>query len=129
MSRARRAAKPSLGEKVATASARNCRVGPRKVRHVADLLRGLSLAQANRQLAHIHRPSAVPILQRLLKSALNNANQSDEGQRFKPDELIIGGIYVDGARVTTRYQARAMGRAAVIRKRTSHVTVELYKRP
>ena len=127
MARARRGAKPRLGELKATAKLHYTRVGPRKVRAVADLIRGLTVDAAQNQLAVLHRPSAVPLLVRLLKSALSNA--SLKGESFNAGELIIGEIFVDGGPTTTRFQPRAMGRAAVIRKRTSHVTVRLYSHP
>lgn len=127
MSRARRARKPALGDKVATAKTRYYSVGPRKVRDVADLIRGLTVREAETQLALLHRPSSVPMLKRLLKSAVSNAN-SDE-TKHEPEDLIIGVIYVDGGPISGRYRPRAFGRTAPIRKRTSHVTVELYARP
>ncbi|MCH8332318.1 50S ribosomal protein L22 [Candidatus Sumerlaeota bacterium] len=127
MSRARRAASPKLGEKVSTARARYLRVGPRKIRDVADLIRGLTLDRAQQTLATLHRPSGVPIIRRLLSSALSNANHDD--RTYKAEELIIGEIFVDGGPTSGRFRPRAMGRAAVIRKRTSHVTVHLFERP
>lgn len=128
MSRARRARKPALGEKVAIAKTRYYPVGPRKVRDVADLIRGLTVAEAEAQLALLHRPSSVPMLKRLLKSAVSNANSGEETRR-EPEDLIIGVIYVDGGPISGRYRPRAYGRTAPIRKRTAHVTVELYARP
>ena len=127
MSRARRGDNPELGTKVAMAKLRYTRVGPRKIRAVADLLRGLDVTRAMAQLSILHRPSAVPLLQRLIKSAVSNANT--EGERYNEDDLIIGSITVDGGPVTARFRPRAMGRSARIRKLTSHVTVELYTSP
>lgn len=126
MSTARRAKDPNLGAKVATAKVRYHRAGPRKVRAVVDLIRGLSVAEAQAQLAAVHRPSSVPMLKRLLKSALSNANQADES--YKAEELLVGVAYVDGGPTSGRYRPRAMGRATPIRRRTSHVTLELYTR-
>lgn len=127
MSRARRARKPRLGDKVATAKTRYYAVGPRKVRQVADLIRGLTIPEAEAQLAMLHRPSSVPMLKRLLKSAVSNANHEDH--KHEPGDLIIGVIFVDGGPTTGRYRPRAYGRTAPIRKRSSHITVELYARP
>ena len=129
MSRARRAAKPKLGDVVSVARVRYVKVGPRKVRDVVDLLRGLSLSEAQRQLGVIHRPSSVPMLVRLLKSAFSNANQNLDGGHFKPEDLIVGEITVDGGPVTGRFRPRAMGRATPIRRRISHVTVKLHRHP
>lgn len=127
MSRARRARKPALGEKVAIAKTRYHSVGPRKVRQVADLIRGLTVPEAEAQLALLHRPSSVPMIKRLLKSAVSNANH--EEHRHEARDLIIGVIFVDGGPTTGRYRPRAYGRTAPIRKRSSHITVELYARP
>jgi large subunit ribosomal protein L22 len=127
VARARRARKPALGEKVATAKTRYYAVGPRKVRDVADLIRGLTVPEAEAQLAILHRPSSVPMLKRLLKSAVSNANH--EEHRHDPGDLIVGVIYVDGGPTSGRYRPRAYGRTAPIRKRSSHITVELYTRP
>ena len=127
MSRTKRKNKPKLGRLVSTARSRNHNAGPLKVRFVADTLRGLTVRDAQARLTAIHRPSSVPMLKRLLKSAVANANQGDE--RFKPEELVIGEIYVDGGRMARRFRPAPMGRAVVIRKRSSHVTVNLYAHP
>ena len=128
MSRARRAAKPRLGHKVSTAKVRYARLSPRKVRAVADLIRGLTAAEAQVRLSGLHRPSSVPMLQRLIKSAVSNASTL-EGASFDAVDLIIGTIMVDAGPVQGRFRPRAMGRAAVIRKKTTHVLVELFARP
>lgn len=124
MSRARAAQRPELGDLVATAKARFTGIPARKARYVADLIRGLTVAQAERQLGHIHRPSAVPIVSKVLKSAVANAQDKEEAG--EPAELLVGEIMVDGGPTARRFQARAMGRACTIRKRTSHVTIKLY---
>lgn len=128
MGRARRSNKPVLGERVATAKLRYYPVGPRKVRFVVDLLRGLTVAEAEAQLAAIHRPSSVPMLKRLLNSAVSNANHESD-HHYEPEDLILGVITVDGGPTSGRFRPRAMGRANPIRKRSSHITVELYTRP
>lgn len=128
MSRARRAQKPALGPMVSTAKVRYYGVGPRKVRLVADLIRGLTVAEAESQLLVLHKPSAAPIVKRLLKSAVSNANQNSE-TRYDGEELIIGSIFVDSGPILKRFHARAMGRGAPIRKRTCHVTVQLHSQP
>ena len=125
MSRARHAKKPVLGDKVSMAKVRYYGVGPRKVRMVADLIRGLTVAQAEHQLMVLHKPSGAPIIHRLLKSAMSNANQNAE-QKHQPEDLIVGTICVDSGPFQRRFQPAPMGRALPIRKRTSHVTDELY---
>jgi large subunit ribosomal protein L22 len=132
MSRGRRARTPELGEKVAEAKVRYYGVGPRKVRLVADLIRGLTVPEAEQQLLVLHKPSAVPLVKRLLKSAVSNANNAHRegnGPEYKVDQLIVGAITVDSGPIAKRYHARAMGRGAPIRKRSSHITVQLYSQP
>lgn len=125
MSRARAAKKPVLGEIVSTAKARFTGIPARKARYVADLIRGLTVADAEKQLSYVHRPSAVPIVGKLLKSAVANAEGRED---FSDDsaELVIGEIMVDAGPMLKRFQARAMGRGCQIRKRMSHVTIKLY---
>jgi len=108
-----------VGEVVSRATARFLPVGPRKIRFVADLIRGMTVAEAQTQLSLIHRPSAVPLLQTLLKSAAANSQRPDS------DDLVIGRIWTDGGPMAKRWRPRAYGRPATIRKRTCHVTVEL----
>src|SRR4051812_38830660 len=118
MSRARAARKPLLGEVVATAKARFTGIPARKARYVADLIRGLTVAEAEHQLAHVHRPSAVPIVGKVLFSAVANAKVKEV--EADSADLVIGEIFVDGGPTLKRFQARAMGRACTIRKRMSH---------
>jgi large subunit ribosomal protein L22 len=127
MSRARSADKPKLGDMVSVARMRYYGVGPRKVRFVADAIRGLTVGEAQARLAAIHRPSGVPILSRLLKSAVSNANQSLEGAHFEENDLIVGRVLVDGGPMIKRFRPMSMGRAGKIRKRTCHIRVELYE--
>lgn len=124
MSRARAARKPVLGDFVSTAKARFTGIPARKARYVADLIRGLTVAEAEQQLNNVHRPSAVPIVGKALRSAL--ANAKDKEAESDPALLVVGEIFVDDGPILKRFQARAMGRACSIRKRMSHVTVKLY---
>lgn len=122
--KARAARRPVLGEQVSTATARFARVGPRKVRAVADLIRGLTVGEAQEQLMVLHRPSAEPLVSKVLKSAVANAKHKEvEGDL---EELLVGEIFVDGGPMLKRFQPRAMGRAGMIRKYTSHLTIRLY---
>jgi large subunit ribosomal protein L22 len=123
MSRARAARRPQLGEFVASARARFTGVPARKTRYVADLVRGLTVAQAQIQLGATHRPSGVTIVSRLLKSAVANASAKEVAD---PESLLIGEIYADGGPMLKRFQAAPMGRAMQVRKRMSHLTIKLY---
>ncbi len=109
-------------QQVSEASALFVRVPPRKARYVADLIRGKTVAQAFQILRFTMRPSTVPIIERLLKSAVSNV---DKKEHPDTDSLIISRINVDGGPVLKRYQPRAMGRACMIRKRSSHIAITL----
>ncbi|HOE97224.1 MAG TPA: 50S ribosomal protein L22 [Candidatus Sumerlaeota bacterium] len=127
MSKARAARKPNLGAVVTSATVRFTRVPPRKARIVADLLRGLTVEEAQEQLQLVHRPSAAPVISNLLKSAVANARTGERAEGVDPEELIIGEIFVDGGPMLKRYRPKAFGRANIIRKRMSHITIRLYR--
>lgn len=100
---------------------KNLRISPRKVRLVADLIRGLEVSEAKAQLSFLIKRSSLPLL-KLLNSAIANAKHN-----FKLDEnnLYIAEIFVNEGPTLKRIMPRAMGRAFQIRKRTSHVTIVL----
>lgn len=123
--KARAARRPALGEMIASARVQFSRVTPRKARAVVDVIRGLTVAEAQQQLAHLHRPSAIPIVERVLRSAVANVAQTECEDDVAG--LIVGEIFVDGGPMLKRFQPRAMGRASTIRKRMAHVTVKLYR--
>jgi len=104
-----------------TAKLNNLRMSPRKVRLVADLIRGLSIKDARVQLNFLVKKSSSPIL-KLLNSAAANARHN---LKLDPEEMYISAITVDGGPVLKRTMPRAMGRAYIIRKRTSHVRLTL----
>ena len=89
-----------------------------------DLIRGMTVAQATRQLVHSHRPSAIPIVSSVLKSAVANAKTKEYAGDV--GALVIGDAQVGGGPMLKRFRPRAMGRACTIRKRTSHVTIKLF---
>ena len=103
------------------AVARYIRMSPRKVRYVADLVRGKKVEEALDILTFTPR-RASPVISRLLKSAIANAGQNES---IDVDTLYIKKIFVDGGSTLKRFRPRAMGRATTIRKRTSHITVVL----
>jgi large subunit ribosomal protein L22 len=103
------------------AVARYVRIAPRKARLVADEVRGKSYPEAVSLLQFTNRRAA-GIIGDVLKSAAANAEHNSDAD---PDELRIKTIKVDEGPTIKRYRPRAMGRATMIRKRTSHITVEL----
>lgn len=105
------------------AALRHLPMSPRKVRVVADCIRGLVVADAMDCLAAVRRSPARP-LRSLLHSAVANAENRED---VDVDALRVAGIVVHGGRIRRRIRPRAQGRATRIRKRTSHVEVVLTK--
>ncbi|OHB17557.1 MAG: 50S ribosomal protein L22 [Parcubacteria group bacterium RIFCSPHIGHO2_01_FULL_45_26] len=98
------------------ASLNNYRQSPRKVRIVADLVRGRSVALARAELKHLSKRAASPLL-KLIDSAVANSGNKDK--------LYIKNIQVDRGVILKRSRPRAMGRAFPIHKHTSHINLEL----
>ena len=103
------------------AKLKHLRISPRKVRLVTDLIKGLSVKEAEQQLAFNPRRASRPVL-KLLRSAIanakNNFNLTKEG-------LYVSNIRVDQGPSLKRWRARAMGKGASILKRTSHILLVL----
>lgn len=109
---------------ISTASLKGIRMSPRKARLVADLIRGKQVEEALNILLFTEKRAAKP-LEKLLRSAVANA---DERGNVDIDNLYVGSVHVDGGPTLKRFRPRAMGRAAPILKRTSHVTIGLEQR-
>ncbi len=103
------------------ATAKYVRIAPRKARLVADEVRGKSYPEATSILRFTNKRAA-KIIGDVIDSAAANAEHNMDAD---PDELFVREIRVDEGPTIKRYRARAMGRATMIRKRTSHITVEL----
>ena len=106
----------------AQASAKNVRVAPRKARLVVDLIRGKNVVRAIAQLNTLRNRAALPVL-KVLQSAIANADQKNPGTDV--DSFRVVTAYVDEAKVLKRFRPRAMGRASGIKKRSSHITLEI----
>jgi large subunit ribosomal protein L22 len=104
-----------------TAKAKFIRTAPRKARMVTELVKGMGVGEALNILAFTKKAPA-KIVAKLLKSAVANADQM---KNVDVDQLFIKRITVDQGPTMKRFRARAMGRATVIRKRMSHITVVL----
>jgi large subunit ribosomal protein L22 len=118
-SRPNRAARPAPGPH---ASLSFLRIAPRKVRLVADGIRGLPVGDALAILKYRPQAASKP-LAKLLRSAVANAEQ--KGGRVDVDALVVKTLTVDQGPKMRRFMARAMGRAYRVEKKTSHVYVEL----
>jgi large subunit ribosomal protein L22 len=105
----------------ATAKLKYLRITPRKVRFVADLIRGKKVGQALAQLAYVEKRAALPVA-KLLRSAVANADQKAKGQ-LDVDALYVKELQVGQGPSLRRYMPRAMGRAFKILKKTSHVSI------
>lgn len=103
------------------ARARYVRHAPRKARLVIDHIRGKDVEQARAILMHTPRAASRDVL-KLLDSAIANAENNHD---LVADDLKVGKAYVDEGPTLKRYRPRALGRATRIRKRTSHMTIEL----
>lgn len=103
------------------AQAKYVRISPRKIRLVMDEVRGKKVEDALNTLSFMPRKGA-RILKKLIESAVANAQ---ENLKLDADELKIAKIYADHGPMLKRWRARALGRATMIRKRTSHLTVVL----
>jgi large subunit ribosomal protein L22 len=106
-----------------TAKLRYLRITPRKVRVVADLIRGKNVNQALAQLAYVEKRAAEPVA-KLLRSAVANADQASKGQ-VDVDKLRVKELMVDQGPSLRRYMPRAMGRAFKILKKTSHISLTI----
>lgn len=107
--------------KTQVAKLRHTRIAPRKMRLVADLLRGLTVNEAEAELMLQARRPARPLL-KLLRSAVANAKNN---QKLNPERLVIDSIRVDGGSMLKRFLPRARGSASEIQKKMSHVTIVL----
>jgi large subunit ribosomal protein L22 len=103
------------------ANAKYVRTAPRKARLVIDHIRGKPVEEARALLLTTPRAASRDVL-KLLDSAIANAENNHE---LVADELVVGRAYVDEGPTLKRYRPRALGRATRIRKRTSHMTIEL----
>ena len=104
---------------VAKAYAKYLRISPRKVKIVADLIRGKSLAQATGILLTTPKAASEPLL-KLLKSAAANA---ENNHKMDPEKLYVSEVFATPGPIIKRIMPRAQGRAYRINKRTSHVTL------
>jgi large subunit ribosomal protein L22 len=105
----------------AVARARYVRVTPMKARRVVELIRGRSAREALAVLEFAPQAASAPV-SKVLASAMANAENNLE---LDPDSLVVSRAFVDEGPTLKRFRPRAQGRAYRIRKRTSHITVEV----
>jgi len=102
------------------------RISPRKVRPVAELVRGKFVDEALDILRYQPQRGA-RMLEKVIQSALANAQDPDQnpGTIVAPHELYVSDVRIDGGPMFKRIRPRARGMAFLIRKRTSHIEVEI----
>ena len=109
---------------IAFAKLNNCPTSPRKMRLIADLIRGMDAETALAQLKLNPKEASVR-MEKLLLSALANWEVKNEGKRMDESNLYISSVKVDSGRMLKRIQPAPQGRAHRIRKRSNHVTLVL----
>ena len=109
---------------VAKAHAKYIRISPRKVKIVADLIRGKSLPQATAILMTTPKAASEPLL-KLMNSAAANA---ENNHGMDPEKLYVSTCLVTPGPIIKRIMPRAQGRAYRINKRTSHITIKVSER-
>jgi len=102
----------------------NCPTSPRKMRLVAEMIRGEKVEMALHMLEHSPQQAAVR-LRKLLLSAIANWQVKNEGTKLEDSNLFVKTIMVDGGRMLKRVQPAPQGRAHRVRKRSNHVTLTL----
>ena len=103
----------------------NCPTSPRKMRLVADLVRGMEVYKALGVLEFSNKEASSKIV-KLLKSAIHNY-EAKTGDSPESGQLLVSNIAVDSARMLKRVQPAPQGRAHRVRKRSNHVTLFLEK--
>ena len=102
----------------------NCPTSPRKMRKVADMIRGQRVNKAI-DILRFSPQDAAKRLEKLILSAIANWQNKNEGVRLEDADLYISEIFVDSGRILKRLRPAPQGRAHRIKKRSNHVTVVL----
>lgn len=105
---------------MATATLESHNQSPRKVRLVADLIKGKPVPQALAALEFLPKRAALP-MKKLLQSAMANAKNGGED----PEKMSVSNVIVESSGMLKRYMPRAMGRAFVIRRKKSRIRITL----
>ena len=103
---------------------KNCPTSPRKMRLVADMVRGMEVNRAIDVLKFSSKESSRR-LEKLVMSAIANWQSKNEGSRLEESNLYVNNISVDSGRILKRLRPAPQGRAHRIKKRSNHVTVSL----
>tara|TARA_B100000674_G_C37765334_1_gene879960 strand:- start:200 stop:607 length:408 start_codon:yes stop_codon:yes gene_type:complete len=112
---------------IAFAKLNNCPTSPRKMRLIADLIRGMDVEKALAELK-FNPKEASNRMEKLLLSALANWEVKNEGKNIDQEKLFVSEVRVDSGRMLKRIQPAPQGRAHRIRKRSNHVTLAIDSR-
>ena len=107
----------------ARATAKFVRMSPRKIRQIVDLIRGKDVEESLNALQFMKRAARVPVEKTLRSAVANVFNNDPEAAHVEPSDLYVKEAFVDEGPTMKRFRPRAMGRATMIRKRTSHITI------
>ena len=107
---------------IAFAKLNNSPISPRKMRLVADLVRGVEVNKALNILQHNAKDASLS-LSKLLRSAIANWETKNEGSDISQEKLVVSRVEVGGGTMLKRIQPAPQGRAHRIRKRSNHVTI------
>lgn len=111
----------------AIAKLRNLKGSPRKMRLVADVIRGMEVDKALNVLKFTHKKGAEP-MGKLLLSAISNWGQKNDGERAEDSNLYVKTIFVGQGKVLKRWQPAPRGSAHRIRKPYNHITIIVDKK-
>ena len=115
-------ARKEANKSIAFAKLNKSPIAPRKMRLVADLIRGMEVNKALNILQH-NAKDASTSLEKLLRSAIANWEQKNEGKSIEEEILFVKSIEVGGGAMLKRIQPAPQGRAHRIRKRSNHVSI------
>ena len=107
---------------IAFAKLNNCPTSPRKMRLIADLIRGMDAEKALSELKHNPKEASIR-MEKLLLSALANWEAKNDGKNMDESNPYVSEVKVDSGRMLKRIQPAPQGRAHRIRKRSNHVTI------
>jgi large subunit ribosomal protein L22 len=102
----------------------NCPTSPRKMRLVADMIRGKEVEMALQLLKYNPKEASLR-LEKLLLSAINNWQAKNEGKRIEDANLVVSTVFVDSGLQLKRLRTAPQGRGYRVRKRSNHVTLIL----
>jgi large subunit ribosomal protein L22 len=106
----------------------NCPSSPRKMRYVVDMIRGIEINRALDILKFSNKEASEKV-EKLLRSAIANWQQKNEGERIENANLVVSEVFVDGGAMLKRLRTAPQGRAYRTKKRSNHVTLYIGNAP